>query len=267
MGEARDKASEIGPPMRKIILAAALLALGSASAFAADLGASPYAKAPAMTPAWSWAGAYIGLNAGYSWGNSNTSLSKPDVFEGVPIVGTFPSLKSNGFIGGGQIGYNWQSGTSVLGAELDFSGLGVKGTKSVDPLAADLFNNFVATFSSRYEWLLTVRGKLGAVVAPNWLLYLAGGLAVTRVSDTVNLVNDVINFVNFADSKTLTGGTVGGGVEYAFAPNWSAKVEYLYARFGSTLPSYTKPIVINQFPVAKFDHSLDIVRAGVNYHF
>jgi outer membrane immunogenic protein len=257
--------------MKKIVLAIALLALGSASAFAADLGARTYTKAPAMAPAWSWTGAYVGLNAGYAWGNSNTSLSNADVFEGIALVGSFPSLKPEGFIGGGQIGYNWQSGMLVLGAELDFSGLSVKATETVDPLAAAFANNFAGTFSSQYDWLLTARGRLGVTVAPNWLLYVTGGLAVTRARDSVNLVNTGNNFfANYASSKTLTDGTVGGGVEYAFAPNWSAKVEYLYAKFGDTSPSFTTSSNVNILstpPIAKFDHSLNIVRAGVNYHF
>jgi outer membrane immunogenic protein len=74
-------------------------------------------------------------------------------------------------------------------------------------------------------------------------------------------------FVNYANSKTLTGGTVGGGVEYALAPNWSAKVEYLYAKFGDTSPSFTTSNIGSSPPVAKFDHSLNIARVGVNYHF
>jgi outer membrane immunogenic protein len=154
-----------------VMVTAALTAPG----LAADLGARSYTKAPALAPAWSWTGAYVGLNAGYAWGNSNTSLSNASIFEPVPLVGSFPSLKPEGFIGGGQIGYNWQSGMLVLGAELDFSGLGVKATETVDPLAVNLANNFVATFSSRYDWLLTARGRLGVTVAPNWLLYVTGG--------------------------------------------------------------------------------------------
>jgi outer membrane immunogenic protein len=256
--------------MQKIVLAAALLALGSASAFAADLPArGMVAKAPMMAPVNTWQGFYIGLNAGYAWGNSNTSLSSAEVFDGAPVVGSFPSLKPKGFIGGGQIGYNWQSGMLVLGAEFDFSGLGVKATESVDPLAANNANSYLATFSSRYDWMLTARGRLGVTVAPSWLLYVTGGLAVTQARDSVNLINTANNnFINFADSKTLTGGTLGAGVEYAFAPNWSVKAEYLYTKFGDTSPSFTtatSPGVVP--PVAKFDHSLNIVRAGVNYHF
>jgi outer membrane immunogenic protein len=100
-------------------------------------------------------------------------------------------------------------------------------------------------------------------VAPSWLLYVTGGLAVTQARDSVDLINK--GFVNYADSKTLTGGTVGAGVEYAFAPNWSVKAEYLYTKFGDTSPSFTNFGILP--PVAKFDHSLNIVRAGVNYHF
>jgi outer membrane immunogenic protein len=256
--------------MQKIVLAAALLTVGSASAFAADLPArGMVAKAPMMAPVNTWQGLYIGLNAGYAWGNSNTSLSSAEVFDDVPLVGAFPSLKPEGFIGGGQIGYNWQSGMWVLGAEFDFSGLGAKATETVDPLAANNANNYVGTFSSRYDWMLTARGRLGVTVAPSWLLYVTGGLAVTQARDSVNLINTANNaFINFADSKTLTGGTVGAGVEYAFAPNWSVKAEYLHTKFGDSSPSFTTASFGTSIPpVAKFDHRLNIVRAGVNYHF
>jgi outer membrane immunogenic protein len=111
--------------------------------------------------------------------------------------------------------------------------------------------------------------RLGVTVAPSWLLYVTGGLAVTQVRDSVNLINTANNaFINFADSKTLAGGTVGAGVEYAFAPNWSVKAEYLYAKFGDTSPSFKAANFGPSLPpVAKFDHTLDMVRAGVNYHF
>src|ERR1700681_650888 len=92
------------------------------SASAADLAARPYTKAPAIVEVYNWTGFYIGGNAGYSWGRSNTDVSYFNTATGTPIVPppgsvTSSSFNMNGGIAGGQAGYNWQTGNYVLGAE------------------------------------------------------------------------------------------------------------------------------------------------------
>jgi outer membrane immunogenic protein len=256
--------------MHKILLATvSIAAIGISTAMAADLGDMP-TKAPNFVGP-TWTGAYVGLNAGYGWGNSDgTALVSEPGRPGLNV----PSLNPRGFIGGGQVGYNWQSGLWVLGAELDFSGMNVKADQSVNPF---FMGKGSGTYSTQYNWLLTARARAGISFSQNWLLYVTGGLAVTQVKDSITgrgvFGGDT---TVWSGSKTLVGGTVGGGLEYAFAPNWSMKAEYLYAKFDDTAPSisYSSPPPLSGFaprtgfgPIANFSHDLNIVRAGINYKF
>lgn len=257
--------------LKAILASASIAALGVSTAMAADLNAMP-TKAPAFVAASSWTGAYVGLNAGYGWGNSDGAPLGNDL--NPPFIANVPSLRPKGFIGGGQIGYNWQSGPWVLGAELDFSGMDAKAEQSVNPF---FIGKGSATYTTKYDWLLTARARAGITFAQNWLLYVTGGLAVTQVKETIaggNVFGG--DFTVWSGSKTLVGGTVGGGLEYAFAPNWSMKAEYLYAKFEDSSPSmsYSSPPPLAGFgardgfgTIAKFNHDLNIVRIGVNYKF
>jgi outer membrane immunogenic protein len=257
--------------MRRIFLAAtSTIAISTSAAMAADLGPM-LTKAPAPVTA-SWTGAYVGLNAGYAWGNVNgTSVASTSY---IPADIHVPSLAPQGFIGGGQVGYNWQTGLLVLGAEVDFSGIDAKSDQSVNPF---FFGKGTGKYSTQYDWLLTARARAGVTFAPNWLLYITGGLAVTHVQDSITGGNVFGgDLTTWSDSKTLVGGAIGGGLEYAFAQNWSMKVEYLYAKFDDTAPSITQssppPFVgfgarTGFNAIANFSHDLNIVRAGINYKF
>lgn len=259
--------------MHKILVATvSVAAIGVSTAMAADLSAMP-TKAPNFV-APSWTGFYAGLNAGYAWGNSEGTAVATDRFSAALGWGSMaiPPLKPEGFVGGGQIGYNWQSGSWVLGVEADFSGMNAKTDGSVNPFFSGKTGSF-ATYSSKYDWLATARLRAGVTLAQNWLVYVTGGLAVTRVSDSIlgsphgtGAAGD--DLLPFADSKTLVGGTVGAGVEYAFAQNWSVKAEYLYAKFDDTTP--TQGALANfgaVGPIATFKHDLSTLRAGINYKF
>jgi outer membrane immunogenic protein len=254
--------------MRRILLAtASTIAISTSAAMAADLGPMP-TKAPAPIPA-SWTGGYVGLNAGYAWGNADGTTAAGSVF--TPADLNVSSLRPKGFIGGGQVGFNWQTGPWVLGGEVDFSGMSVKADRSVNPFFVGKGTPNSATLSSQYDWLLTARLRAGVTFAQNWLLYVTGGLAVTQAKDSLTASNFAgpNTSVTWSDSQTLVGGTIGGGLEYAFAPNWSMKVEYLYAKFNDTTPTETSSSNVG-FPVrsvATFSHDLNIVRAGINYKF
>jgi outer membrane immunogenic protein len=247
---------------------------------AADLPTkAPVYKAPVATPLPSWTGFYLGLNAGYAWGKSDPTLigsagtALPVLF--TETFGGPPSLNPRGFIGGGQAGYNWQTGHWVFGAEVDFSGLDAKADASKSPFFNGKGNQNAVSWSSRYDWLFTARLRGGYLVAPNWLLYVTGGLAVTHVSDsavctgrcTVTLPSGTIAM---SESSTLTGGTVGGGIETMFGPNWTARLEYLYAKFKDTTPPVTSvspPTVLTVPPLFSFNHDLNLVRFAINYKF
>src|SRR5437879_4475135 len=118
--------------MRRILLAtASTIAISTSAAMAADLGPMP-TKAAAPIPApLSWTGGYVGLNAGYAWGNADGTIAAGSVF--TPADLNVSSLRPKGFIGGGQVGLNWQTGPWVLGGEVDFTGMSVKADRSVNP--------------------------------------------------------------------------------------------------------------------------------------
>lgn len=241
--------------------------LASVSAVALTCSAAvPAHAAPPMT----WTGFYIGANAGYGWGSSNPSLTGNPLAAPylLPTLAPAPELHPHGFIGGGQVGYDWQSGQWVYGVVADFSGMSAKADATISPFFTFKVPNSV-TWSSRYDWLLTGRVRGGFLVAPNWLLYATGGLAVTEVRDSVTCTTTSSgcgNFVGgwtFSKTSVLPGGTIGGGVETMFAPNWSAQVEYLYAKFGSTTPGSAAGLP----PLFTFDHNLNLVRFAINYKF
>jgi outer membrane immunogenic protein len=263
--------------MKTISLATAVLVSSAmlSGAMAADMAPHAYTKAPAMvSPATNWSGFYAGVNGGYASGNSNlTPITNEGalVFGGSPDVDTFASPQPRGFVGGGQLGYNWQTGMWLIGGEVDFDWLNAKANETVGRFASGTPGP--ATFSNQFDWLLTARLRAGVTVTPNWLVYATGGFAATRAKNTINH-NDIGDgeILNWSESKVLPGWTVGAGTEYALASNWSLKAEYLYAKFGDTSPSG----IVTDLPtgpsvsvgsIAKFDHSLNIVRAGVNYHF
>lgn len=234
--------------MRKTLLA-------SASVLALSCPAAQAAPPAAMT----WTGFYIGANAGYAWGNANPTQIEPLG----PSASAPPGLRPSGFIGGGQAGYNWQAGQWVFGGEIDFSGLDAKADAAVSPFFA-FKGPSSGSWSSRYDWLFTTRLRGGFTVTPNWLLYVTGGLAVTQVRDSATISNPPLTFV-FSESSTLTGGTIGGGIETMFAPNWSARIEYLYAKFKDTTPPLTSGTAIPA--VYSFNHDLNLVRFAINYKF
>jgi outer membrane immunogenic protein len=241
-------------------------------ASAADLPTkAPVYKAPAVAPVSNWTGFYVGLNAGYAWGNSDTtSISGATLTgTGVLLAAPPPGLTPNGFIGGGQAGYNWQIGQWVFGGEIDFSGLDAKADATISPFFAGKGFASPATFSSRHDWLFTARLRGGVTVVPNWLLYVTGGLAVTQVHDSATV--HIPETWTYSETSTLAGGTIGGGLEAMFGPNWSARIEYLFAKFKDTSPPgviVDGPAVgVTLDPAFSFHHDLNVVRFAVNYKF
>ena len=258
--------------MKRILGGMVMAAALSGSAFAADLGARTYTKAPAMAPAGTnWSGFYIGGNVGYGWGNGNTDFSflpSPTLFE---VDNTALDTKSKGAIGGAQIGYNWQMGAIVTGLEADIQGSGIKGSARPSPIFSTDGNRFIpgSFLSTEQElsWFGTVRGRLGATVTPDLLLYATGGLAYGHVDASANTFFDSTNQYPASVGKTKAGWTVGAGAEWMFARNWSAKVEYLYLDLGNVSAighSAAVPFVAAAYT---WKTQENIVRVGVNYHF
>jgi outer membrane immunogenic protein len=191
----------------------------------------------------------------------------------------------NGFIAGGQWGYNWQFTNWVIGLETDIQGASnnndqdtiTNTTRITTPgLPPNTLLTGIITSSKDLKWLGTVRGRLGFLAAPSFLVYGTGGLAYGKVEATTTISDNIFDLVtNGSLSDKRTGWTVGGGVEWMFAPHWSVKAEYLYYDLGQVTWSLADiNQIINQItPVLQTASQSttrfngNIVRAGINWHF
>jgi outer membrane immunogenic protein len=283
-----------------IFLACALTAVQAVGpAMAADMAVY---KAPRpIVASNSWTGFYVGASAGYGWDDGPTVTFVPNdplvqLFTvGGGFGGTAPppaSLGVKGGLGGLQAGYNWQINRNWLAGfevDLDWSSLGGTGTSAF--LLAGAATNFLA--SQNIRWFDTVRARLGYLATNDLLIYGTAGFAYGRVDENVTL-NNLTNFINvgggfgfafacgrgqarcFAggSSRTATGWTAGGGLEYAAWNNLSIKAEYLYVNLGQDAVNVTAPPITfipgaasSSFTASYSTLGVHVVRVGVNYRF
>ena len=253
-----------------------------APAAAADLGGMPARSMKDepndFRPAFSWTGLYVGAHAGYGFGGDSNVETTGQVAANVATVasGARPGsveLDRKGFIGGGQIGYNWQMNGFVFGLEADISKTDLKeSTNVVTSVGGNVRNN---QFSSRLDYLGTVRGRVG-LAFDKTLLFVTAGLAYGDVENAANFFGPngsggVRQFTG-SSSGVETGYVVGGGFEHAFTQNWTFKGEYLYYDLGSNtvgvnLIPTAVPLGVGTGYNSRFDNDGHIVRAGVNYKF
>ena len=223
-----------------ISLLSALALIVPAAAFAADMPV----KARPMTaaPAFSWTGIYVGANAGYAWGNTTGTL-------GTPLPGNY---SISGALAGGQIGGNYQFANNVVvGIEADYQWADIDGSGST---AAGVIR------TTQVERFGTVRGRLG-FAWDRWLGYVTGGYAFgARTNETVGPAAFA------ASSGTLDGWAAGVGAEYAFAPNWSAKLEYLHVALDQQT-FFAGVGACGVGALCQRGADIDLVRVGLNYRF
>ncbi|MCK1639028.1 porin family protein [Bradyrhizobium sp. 157] len=237
--------------MKKIVLAAAALAIGTVSASAADLAARPYTKAPAPIAAvYSWTGFYIGADVGYGWGRSTGTLTN--------AAGLFPvpySLDPSGVIGGGFVGFNYQISNVVLGVEADWqaSDLNDSGNFLLGGIPTYAISTTVNDYGS-------VRGRLG-LAFDRWMVFGTAGYAWGSW-DTSYAFIGTPPFVT-ASVSSHDGWTAGAGIEYAFVDNWLARVEYRYTDLGRA--SFVSPLT-NSAEVGN-RVTINDVRVGIAYKF
>jgi outer membrane immunogenic protein len=224
---------------------AALALLDSSAASAADLPPAMPVKALAVSAPFAWTGFYIGGHVGYSWGGINgdtfTNITVPPGFFGGTPLGTQlfsfdRNLNPNGILGGGQLGYNYQIGSAVLGFETDFSWTGQRADSRFNGARSINFEDYVyqETVRAQLEYMGTVRGRLGYAFGM-FMPYITGGFAWGHMSSDLNSSLKLFSqsqTIAVSQSRSLTGGTIGAGVEYAFARKWSLKAEYLYVDLG-----------------------------------
>ncbi len=268
----------------RFVAAAVAFATGIVSASAADLPTYPANKAPvvASTEAYSWTGCYIGGNAGGGTSHSNfTTLVTagppggnhlgPDSRDNVNRAAP-GSADDAGFIGGGQVGCNWQTGRIVLGIEGDFDYFGSEPSLTRSGVLSDEVSRFTITNSVKTNWLATVRPRVGLAFDRS-ILYLTGGLALANLRYIQSFSDDLLShgIGDSSASGTQFGWTVGGGMEYALTNSWSVKGEYLYAQFSSIAAvGNITTVAIGPFTnglQGTADLKTHIFRVGANYHF
>jgi outer membrane immunogenic protein len=247
--------------MRRLLFSStALMTFLSFGAQAADLSQEPvYTKAP-LAPYYNWNGFYVGANAGYGWLNRSTDHYDAS---GDLIDTTSESLSSA--LGGGQLGWNYVVAPNwLIGVEADLD-------------AADFSSSSIGTDASgsaqvdtKVDALGTVRARLG-YVSNNWLIYATGGGALHDSSSTRTILSSVHAPALDGEASTVdawrAGWTAGAGVEWGFANNWSAKLEYLYERFEGQTSTFTYAGFPTATRIDTSDSDINLVRIGVNYHF
>jgi outer membrane immunogenic protein len=197
--------------------------------------AASYMPVKAAAPRFDWNGSYLGVHGGYGW----AKLTETEVAAGNPTVAAF---KPDGGYGGFQGGYNWlYAPNSLIGIEVDssFGDLKDSGT-------------FTGTATAKIEDLGTARLRLGYLTMPSTLFYVTGGAAYAR--------EKLANSATPSTKVDHLGWTVGAGVEYKFAPEWSLKAEYLYADLGT----FTNNVPAGN-TLRHSDLTLNTVRVGLNY--
>jgi len=295
--------------------------------------ASPALAQESNTTLWR-SGVYAGINAGFGVGtNSSVSTRSypvidvfPSSFNNVPdpslivqkrvVFGVsalantgIASVNQSGVIGGGQIGYNYLlNDRIVIGAETDFQGSGISG--SGQSTNAAIQNGFITypngsldvsgvsygmnNINTNIDWIGTARGRAGALISSNILIFATGGLAYASVSGksinseqyAFNMLSKNIIFGDEASSSSMryfpgyssnhvinAGWTVGGGAEWMASNNWSLKAEALYYDLGKSnlaapaiVGEYYNPLVLN-YTTTAINYDGVIARFGLNYHF
>ena len=227
-------------------------AVGLAMLWTSDLVAADLRSAPASSYvhpfAVNWTGLYLGGHLGYGQGKAGVSDPADPGFS--------VDTTAKGFIGGGQIGYNYQAGSVVFGIEADLSGANVDGTTVLQDATGDIVSG-----QPRIRWTSLVTGRLG-YASGNALLYVKGGAAFGGFRYTAANLTD-----NEGGEGTFTrnGWTVGAGLEYALSGAWSIRGEYDYLDFGTHNVTLTDTAGATE--IASFRQKLHQARIGLNYRF
>ena len=288
-------------------VAAALTALATIALTQVALAADMPVKARMVAPAAiapSWTGFYFGGDIGGAWmrgqnytfddlGGAAWNTCGPCGF--YYDTASLNSGRASGILGGLHLGYNWQfSPAWVFGAEADFLGTSLKGSAtgvlSENP-AFPVVNPNGLSFETKVRWLASLRGRLGWLATPTWLIYATGGVAFANVKKSANatcpagvglcVFTTELSGAPLSVNKTRAGFVVGGGAEWEFAAHWRGRLEYLYYGFNTTDSGSTPflatgggplaclgPTAANcnaQYSFGRFN--IQTVRVGLSYAF
>jgi outer membrane immunogenic protein len=242
--------------MRTTTILSILMIAGTASA--ADFPRRPaFIEPPLVQAAPVWAGFYVGGNIGGGWANARADFSTTG-----PVFGTADNHMT-GLAGGAQLGYNWQAGPLVLGAETDFQLANIRGSLSTNCSAAVCGVPLSASYEQKIPWFGTVRGRLG-YAQDGWLIYVTGGYAYARLETNASATAGASS-ATLSQKDFRNGWTAGAGIEVALNPRWSIKAEYLYMDLGSATTNWAVPGLPTLTDNTKLN--MNVVRTGVNYRF
>lgn len=252
--------------MKKYLLGA------SALAFAASLSGAAMAADIAPEPStYDWSGFYLGLNAGVAINNSNVD-SDVNSSELGPLARELKDdIQDNSaaFTGGGQVGYNWQMDSIVVGLEADINFLGFDKSSSRSftlDTGEDTFDT-TTRLGLESDWYGTIRGRLGYAM-DNVLIYGTGGLAYGEVQGTGRINVDGVGVWKGTESEVNWGWTVGAGAEYAIDQNWIIGAEYLYVDLGDVDFDYNNNSSLPRTNgKADVEQRFNVVRATLKYKF
>ena len=277
--------------MKRLLLSGlALCALGvGAPALAADLPPAPIYRAaplpPPPPPPCSWCGFYVGINAGGAWDASTTStLSGSAATAPAFAANVFPtslSPKPDGFLGGGQVGFQWRVAPyAVVGVETDFQGANYKGTAILAPAPIGGLPGMTTNVEQHSDWFGTVRARAGVLAGPTVLVYATGGYAygqteasLTTLPTSGAVCAGVFPCAAASSTSTRGGWTAGGGVEWMIVPHLTFKAEYLYVDLGSQAVTATSSMAVAPCTggactlTATTPFRENVLRAGFNWVF
>ncbi len=262
--------------MRSFALTATIVASFGAFAFAGPEAIQSSGKemktmvAPPATCDYSWTGFYIGVRAGYGWSSDTDFHIEGEPTDLFHIDSGHQGLDPDGFVGGGEVGFNWQLGKwFVLGAEADFSGSTMDDDSTRLQFVVEDGDDFPLHASQDINWFGTVRGRIGFVPWCRLMIYGTGGFAYADVDESSSLdFGPGASVFHGSRSDTETGWTAGGGLEYAFARHWTVKAEYLYIDVGDQhatgFPNPANPPFTTR---NTWDTQFHTVTAGLNFKF
>ena len=226
-------------------------------------------------PVYDWTGPYIGINAGYGVDTSQTDALFNDAGIGAPPFATGASSKLDGVLGGAQAGYNWQAGRWLFGLEADIQATNQQAGPTYlcpgaicNPTIADVDTPVTVAHDYKLDWLATVRGRAGAAITPDTVIYATAGLALAGIWNVGAVLDSTAAVAPLFDinERTKAGWTAGAGIESHLAGNWTGKIEYLHMDFGSA--STATADNADATPIALGINTRitdDILRVGLNY--
>ena len=232
--------------MKKIVLS--LTAAAALSSFAMA-GGDIVPVAPALAD--SWSGFYVGLQAGGNWGDADVDMDRA----GTKVFSK--SLDPDGWNGGIYAGYNWLlTDNWLVGVEGDWSYVDADDKAGVLRFGVNLGD----TYKVEQDWDASLRLRAGKVIDDTWMPYVTGGVAWAKVKGTY----DFVGVGSDSDSQTMTGWTIGAGIEMKIDENWHARIQYRYTDYGDD--DFTHNIGGTDYK-ANIDYNTHMVQVGISYRF